>query len=77
MCSKMRHKVGSISLTNSLSIKTGLSNIVEGCCFYFLVWGALIVAIIQSFRADASVRDSTPSIALIKVTEGSCGFSDI
>lgn len=71
MSSKMRHKDANIYLTNSLSIKTGLSNIVEGCCLYFLDWGELIVAIFQRFRAK------TPSIALIKVAEGSCGLSDI
>lgn len=57
-CSKMRHGDGNIYLMYSLSTKTGLSNIVEGYFFFCLVCGALIVAIIQSFRAKMPVWET-------------------
>lgn len=46
----------------SLSKKVCLSNIqhpVEGCLFFFfLVWGALIIAIIQSFKDKKPVGEA-------------------
>lgn len=71
----MRHKDSNISLTNSLSIKTGLSNIVEGCCFYFSAWGALIVAIIQSFRATMPVWETAHHpLLLLKSQRAAVGY---